>query len=207
VEIVDSFWQVFTTLLLFIWDTVDFLAATQCFSYIKSKCFWAYYLFRAIAILLISYVVSFLASPSMIQLPQGPGSGLCNAIIMSAVGVATLQNFIIRIGKEKFDLEGKFSLMRTSAISDATGLSLKKARRDEYRAATDLIRKLDLNELKREKRSWLELNYDPQTAHDKFNEYVTFYGQLQEDEQKRGFAIRLVQEAGVDHAKKLIGTK
>jgi len=207
VEIVDSFWQVFTPPLLFIWDTVDFLAATQCFSYVKSKCFWAYYLSRAIAILLISYMVSFLASASMIQTPQGPGSGLWKAIIMSAVGITTLQNLIIRMGKEKFDLEGKFSLMRTSAINDSTSLSLKKGRKDEYEAAIDLIRKLDLNELKREKRSWLELNYDPPTARDKFDEYVRFYGQLQDDEQKRGFAIRLVQEAGVDHARKLVGTK
>jgi len=201
VETVDSYWQLLTLPLLFVWDTVDFLAATQSLYYVKSKFFWCYYLTRAFAILLVSYGLSVL---SLIQLPQAPLSGLWKAIVMSAVGVTMLQNVIIRIGQEKFDLEGKWSLIRSRAINDVTTLSLEGRLRQIYKVASSLATTFSLDELKREKRSWLELKHEPATARAKLQEYLEFYDQLEEDDQKRGFAIRLVQEAGIDYARKLV---
>jgi len=198
---VDSYWQLLTLPLLFVWDTVDFLAATQSLYYVKSKFFWCYYLTRAFAILLVSYGLSVL---SLIQLPQAPLSGLWKAIVMSAVGVTMLQNVIIRIGQEKFDLEGKWSLIRSRAINDVTTLSLEGRLRQIYKVASSLATTFSLDELKREKRSWLELKHEPATARAKLQEYLEFYDQLEEDDQKRGFAIRLVQEAGIDYARKLV---
>lgn len=197
----DSYWQLLTLPLLFVWDTVDFLAATQSLYYVKSKFFWCYYLTRAFAILLVSYGLSVL---SLIQLPQAPLSGLWKAIVMSAVGVTMLQNVIIRIGQEKFDLEGKWSLIRSRAINDVTTLSLEGRLRQIYKVASSLATTFSLDELKREKRSWLELKHEPATARAKLQEYLEFYDQLEEDDQKRGFAIRLVQEAGIDYARKLV---
>jgi len=115
-----------------------------------------------------------------------------------------LQNVIIRIGQEKFDLEGKWSLIRSRAINDVTTLSLEGRLRQIYKVASSLATTFSLDELKREKRSWLELKHEPATARAKLQEYLEFYDQLEEDDQKRGFAIRLVQEAGIDYARKLV---
>jgi len=201
VEIIDSNWQPVTTLLLFVWDTVDFLAATLSFHYVKSKFFWAYYVIRSLLTLIVSYGVSFFG---VLSLPQGPGSGIGKAIVVSVLAVIVLQNFVLRTGNVNVDFQEQFSLMRTTAINDVKRLSGAKHLGEMTRSANDLTTRFALDQLKREKRSWLDLNYEPATAKAKFDEYEKFYAELPVDDQKRGFAVAIVKEAGIDYAKRLL---